>query len=47
MSWPIGPHYEASSNVENAHKLQGKLLLIVGELIANDPASTMQWWMRW
>src|SRR6185312_4899126 len=43
MGWPIGPHYAASSNVTNAHKLQGKLLLTVGELDRNvDPASTMQ-----
>jgi hypothetical protein len=25
MSWPLGPHYDASSNVVNAHRLQGKL----------------------
>ncbi len=43
MSWPIGPHYEEASNVTYAHKLTGKLLLIVGELDRNvDPASTMQ-----
>jgi dipeptidyl aminopeptidase/acylaminoacyl peptidase len=43
MGWPVGPHYAASSNVDNAHKLQGKLLLTVGELDRNvDPASTMQ-----
>ncbi len=43
MGWPIGPHYAEQSNVTNAHKLQGKLLLIVGELDRNvDPASTMQ-----
>ena len=43
MGWPIGPEYSASSNVDNAHKLQGKLLLILGELDTNvDPASTMQ-----
>lgn len=43
MGWPIGPHYEEQSNVTNAHKLTGKLLLIVGELDRNvDPASTMQ-----
>ncbi len=29
MSWPLGPHYEASSNVVNAHKLEGKLFLLV------------------
>ena len=43
MSWPLGPHYEASSNVVNAHKLKGRLLLVVGELDSNvDPASTFQ-----
>jgi dipeptidyl aminopeptidase/acylaminoacyl peptidase len=43
MGWPIGPHYAASSNVEHAHLLQGKVLLIVGELDQNvDPSSTMQ-----
>ena len=43
MSWPIGPHYAAQSNVTNAHKLKGKLMLVVGELDRNvDPASTMQ-----
>ncbi|MBI4475401.1 MAG: DPP IV N-terminal domain-containing protein [Acidobacteria bacterium] len=43
MSWPIGPQYAASSNVDNASKLEGKLLLILGELDTNvDPSSTMQ-----
>jgi dipeptidyl aminopeptidase/acylaminoacyl peptidase len=43
MGWPIGPHYSAASNVDNAHKLQGRLLLIVGEMDRNvDPSSTMQ-----
>jgi dipeptidyl aminopeptidase/acylaminoacyl peptidase len=43
MSWPIGPHYAEQSNVTNAHKLKGKLMLVVGELDHNvDPASTMQ-----
>jgi len=43
MGWPVGPHYEEQSNVTQAHKLQGKLLLTVGELDRNvDPASTMQ-----
>lgn len=43
MGWPLGPHYEEQSNVTQAHKLQGKLLLTVGELDRNvDPASTMQ-----
>ena len=43
MGWPVGPHYEANSNVVNAHRLKGKLQLVVGELDTNvDPASTMQ-----
>ncbi len=43
MGWPIGAQYSASSNVDHAHKLQGKILLIVGELDTNvDPASTLQ-----
>lgn len=43
MGWPVGPEYAESSNVTHAHKLKGKLLLIVGELDRNvDPASTMQ-----
>ena len=43
MGWPIGPEYSQNSNVTHAHKLKGKLLLIVGELDRNvDPASTTQ-----
>jgi enterochelin esterase-like enzyme len=43
MGWPLGPEYVACSNVENAHRLKGKLLLGVGEMDRNvDPASTMQ-----
>jgi dipeptidyl aminopeptidase/acylaminoacyl peptidase len=43
MGWPLGPHYEEQSNVTQAHRLQGKLLLTAGELDRNvDPASTMQ-----
>ena len=43
MGWPVGPHYVESSNVAQAHRLQGKLFLTVGELDRNvDPASTMQ-----
>ena len=39
----MGPHYEQSSNVFHAHKLQGNLMLTVGELDKNvDPASTFQ-----
>ncbi|MBP1668774.1 MAG: family peptidase, partial [Bacteroidetes bacterium] len=43
MGYPVGPQYAACSNVENAGKLKGNLLLLVGELDDNvDPASTMQ-----
>jgi dipeptidyl aminopeptidase/acylaminoacyl peptidase len=43
MGWPIGPQYSASSNVDHAGLLQGKLLLMFGELDTNvDPSSTMQ-----
>jgi len=43
MGYPVGPHYAEQSNVTNAHKLQGKLLLIVGELDTNvPPQSTLQ-----
>jgi dipeptidyl aminopeptidase/acylaminoacyl peptidase len=43
MGWPIGAQYDSSSNVVNAHRLQGKLLLLVGELDENvDPSSTLQ-----
>jgi dipeptidyl aminopeptidase/acylaminoacyl peptidase len=39
----LGPHYAASSNVDNAYRLQGKLLLVVGEMDTNvDPSSTFQ-----
>jgi len=43
MGWPIGPEYAASSNVDNASRLQGQVLLVVGEMDTNvDPSSTMQ-----
>src|SRR5207248_11735533 len=39
----MGPHYEEQSNVTNAHKLEGRLLLIVGEMDTNvPPESTMR-----
>jgi dipeptidyl aminopeptidase/acylaminoacyl peptidase len=37
MGYPVGPQYAASSNVDNAHRLKGKLLLMVGELDDNVP----------
>lgn len=43
MGWPVDESYVRSSNVEDAHKLQGALMLVVGEVDSNvDPASTMQ-----
>ena len=43
MGWPLDESYVASSNMENAHLLQGKLLLAFGEIDTNvDPSSTMQ-----
>lgn len=43
MGYPVGPEYAASSNVDNAYKLNGHLLLVVGEMDTNvDPQSTMQ-----
>ena len=37
MGYPFGPQYAESSNIDNAHRLQGKLLLIVGEMDTNVP----------
>jgi dipeptidyl aminopeptidase/acylaminoacyl peptidase len=43
MGWPLGPQYAKSSNVDNANRLQGKALIIVGEMDTNvDPASSLQ-----
>ncbi|HLH17724.1 MAG TPA: prolyl oligopeptidase family serine peptidase, partial [Bryobacteraceae bacterium] len=43
MGWPVGPQYAASSNVDNAFRLQGRALIIVGEMDTNvDPASSLQ-----
>jgi len=43
MGWPVGPQYAASSNVDNAWRLRGQLLLIVGLQDHNvDPSSTFQ-----
>jgi dipeptidyl aminopeptidase/acylaminoacyl peptidase len=43
MGWPLGPQYEASSNVVNANKLQGHLMLVIGEFDTNvDPSSGYQ-----
>jgi dipeptidyl aminopeptidase/acylaminoacyl peptidase len=43
MGWPVGREYAESSNVENAWRLKGELLLINGEMDNNvDPSSTVQ-----
>jgi dipeptidyl aminopeptidase/acylaminoacyl peptidase len=43
LGYPIDQSYTEGSNVENAHLLNGPLMLVVGELDDNvDPASTMQ-----
>ncbi|OQP59657.1 peptidase S9 [Niastella vici] len=43
MGYPIGPHYAEQSNITNAAKLQGALLLIVGEADTNvPPESTLR-----
>ena len=43
MGYPIDKSYAENSNVTHAHKLQGKLMLILGELDDNvDPSSTLQ-----
>ncbi len=43
MGYPVGPQYSECSNIDNADKLGGYLLLIVGELDTNvPPESTMR-----
>ncbi|MGC8640995.1 MAG: prolyl oligopeptidase family serine peptidase [Isosphaeraceae bacterium] len=43
MGYPVGPWYAESSNIDNAHRLRGKLLLIVGEMDTNvPPESTLR-----
>ncbi|HSV72779.1 MAG TPA: prolyl oligopeptidase family serine peptidase [Chthonomonadales bacterium] len=44
MGWPVGPHYAQQSNVTQARRLRGRLLLVHGELDdnVNPHASTMQ-----
>jgi hypothetical protein len=43
MGYPVGKHYGECSNIDNAHRLEGKLLLIVGEMDTNvPPESTMR-----
>ena len=40
MGYPVGKHYDEQSNITNAHKLQGNLLLIVGEADENVPSES-------
>lgn len=43
LGWPLDESYIAASNTEHAHRMRGRLLLIVGEQDTNvDPASTLQ-----
>jgi len=43
MGWPLDESYSASSGVDNAWRLKGHLLMVVGELDENvDPSSTLQ-----
>ena len=43
MGYPVGPHYSESSNIDNADRLKGRLLLIVGEMDNNvPPESTLR-----
>ena len=43
MGYPVGPQYSESSNIDNAHRLEGRLLLIVGEMDNNvPPESTLR-----
>jgi dienelactone hydrolase len=43
MGWPLGPQYAASSNVDNAYRLEGKALIVIGEMDSNvDPSSSLQ-----
>ena len=35
MGYPVGPQYAECSNIDNAARLRGKLLLIVGEMDTN------------
>ena len=43
MGYPVDQSYADCSNVENAKNLQGKLMLVVGEMDDNvDPSSTYQ-----
>jgi dipeptidyl aminopeptidase/acylaminoacyl peptidase len=43
MGWPVDESYARNSNLEDAGRLGGRLMLVVGGLDENvDPATTMQ-----
>jgi dipeptidyl aminopeptidase/acylaminoacyl peptidase len=43
MGWPLGPEYSASSTIDNAYRLKGRLMVVVGEMDHNvDPSSAFQ-----
>jgi dipeptidyl aminopeptidase/acylaminoacyl peptidase len=43
MGWPMGPQYSQSSDIDNAYRLRGKLMIVVGEMDHNvDPSSAFQ-----
>jgi dipeptidyl aminopeptidase/acylaminoacyl peptidase len=37
MGYPVGPQYAECSNIDNAARLRGKLMLVVGEMDTNVP----------
>jgi dienelactone hydrolase len=40
MGYPVGPQYAECSNIDNAYRLQGQLMLILGELDDNVPVES-------
>jgi dipeptidyl aminopeptidase/acylaminoacyl peptidase len=40
MGYPVGPQYAESSNIDNAGRLGGKLMLILGEMDENVPVES-------
>ncbi len=43
MGYPVGPQYARCSNIENARRLEGHLMLLVGEMDTNvPPESTLR-----
>ncbi len=40
MGYPVGPQYAECSNIDNANRLRGKLMLILGEMDNNVPVES-------